>query len=404
MDEVLKRDQNHVTVLAGITDDSNQYITMLRVDPTTKRLKISATGGGTGTVTSITASTGILLTPNPITTTGTIGLSTALAPMATLAGNALKVLRVNAGETALEYATVGSGTVTSVSVVTANGVSGSVATATTTPAITITLGAITPTSVNGLTITANGTNTLNITAGKSLIVTQSLTLSGTDSTVMTFPTTSATIARTDAANTFVGASTASAWVLTSPTITTKISPTSDDGAPLGDTTHNFSDLFLASGAVINYANSNVVLTHTSGVLTLGTGNLIITTAGTASGSVVTTDGTQTQTNKRINPRVGTVADAATITPTGDASDLYTVTALAQAATIAAPSGTPVNGQKLIIRLLDNGTARALTWDGIYAVIGVTLPTTTVLSKYTYVGCIYNSASSKWDVVAVTTQA
>lgn len=41
----------------------------------------------------------------------------------------------------------GTGTVTTVSVVTANGVSGSVATATTTPAITLTLGAITPTSV-----------------------------------------------------------------------------------------------------------------------------------------------------------------------------------------------------------------------------------------------------------------
>jgi hypothetical protein len=41
----------------------------------------------------------------------------------------------------------GSGTVTSVSVTTANGVSGTVATATTTPAISLTLGAITPTSV-----------------------------------------------------------------------------------------------------------------------------------------------------------------------------------------------------------------------------------------------------------------
>lgn len=39
------------------------------------------------------------------------------------------------------------GTVTSVSVTTANGVSGSVATATTTPAITLTLGDITPDSV-----------------------------------------------------------------------------------------------------------------------------------------------------------------------------------------------------------------------------------------------------------------
>lgn len=48
-----------------------------------------------------------------------------------------------------------SGTVTSVSVTTANGVSGSVATATTTPAITLALGAITPSSVNGITHTAN---------------------------------------------------------------------------------------------------------------------------------------------------------------------------------------------------------------------------------------------------------
>ena len=42
----------------------------------------------------------------------------------------------------------GQGTVTTVSVVTANGVSGSVANPTTTPAITLTLGTITPTSIN----------------------------------------------------------------------------------------------------------------------------------------------------------------------------------------------------------------------------------------------------------------
>ena len=64
-------------------------------------------------------------------------------------------------------ATIGAGTgggsVTSVSVTTANGVSGSVATATTTPAITLTLGAITPSSVAsvGAVTGANlsGTNT-----------------------------------------------------------------------------------------------------------------------------------------------------------------------------------------------------------------------------------------------------
>src|ERR1700674_177692 len=53
----------------------------------------------------------------------------------------------------------GSGTVTSVSVTTANGVSGTVATPTTTPAISLTLGAITPSSAAigaGSAITSSG--------------------------------------------------------------------------------------------------------------------------------------------------------------------------------------------------------------------------------------------------------
>ena len=73
-------------------------------------------------------------------------------------------------------------------------------------------------------------------------------------------------------------------------------------------------------------------------------------------------------------------------------------------TIAAPSGTPTAGQKLILRFKDNGTGRSLTWNATYVAIGVTLPTTTVASKITYVGCIYNATDSQWDVVSVTTQA
>lgn len=69
-----------------------------------------------------------------------------------------KVLTSDASGNA-SWATLGSlgaGTVTSVSVVTNQGVSGSVATATTTPAITLSLGALTGvTSLNGLVVTAN---------------------------------------------------------------------------------------------------------------------------------------------------------------------------------------------------------------------------------------------------------
>jgi hypothetical protein len=122
---------------------------------------------------------------------------------------------------------------------------------------------------------------------------------------------------------------------------------------------------------------------------------------------VTTSTAQTLTNKRVTPRIGSVTSASTITPTGDSSDQYNVTALAVPASVAAPSGTPTDGQKLILRLEDDGTARALTWtttSGAYRAIGTTLPTTTVATKTTYVGCIYNATDVFWDVVAVTTQA
>jgi len=114
--------------------------------------------------------------------------------------------------------------------------------------------------------------------------------------------------------------------------------------------------------------------------------------------------TQTLTNKRLTPRIGTTASSATPTPDADANDQYNVTALAEAATFGAPSGTPVNGQKLIIRIKDNATARALSYNAIYRALGVTLPTTTVISKTIYLGMIYNEAASKWDVLAVGQEA
>lgn len=119
--------------------------------------------------------------------------------------------------------------------------------------------------------------------------------------------------------------------------------------------------------------------------------------------------TDTLTNKRITPRVTSITGSAggTITPTGDTADQYNITALGASATFAIPSGTPTDGQKLSIRIEDNGTGRALTWTtsaGGYRVIGTTLPTTTTASKTVYVGCVYNSADSFWDVLAVATQA
>ena len=68
------------------------------------------------------------------------------------------------------------------------------------------------------------------------------------------------------------------------------------------------------------------------------------------------------------------------------------------------SGTPVNGQKLIYRILDNGTARAITWGASFQSMGATLPTTTTISKVLTVGLIYDSVDSKWGCVAAPEEA
>lgn len=80
--------------------------------------------------------------------------------------------------------------------------------------ITPDIGIAVATSINKVAVTAPATGaTLTIADGKTLTANHSLTLAGTDSTTMTFPSTSATIARTDAAQTFTGSQTFSGPVI-----------------------------------------------------------------------------------------------------------------------------------------------------------------------------------------------
>lgn len=107
----------------------------------------------------------------------------------------------------------------------------------------------------------------------------------------------------------------------------------------------------------------------------------------------------TLTNKRITLRCQYYATHATPTPVGDNYDAVYITAQAGNAAFGAPTGTPTNFQRLIIRIKDNGTARLLTWNAIYrAGTDIALPTTTVLGKTIYLEFFYNTADSKWDLV------
>lgn len=115
-----------------------------------------------------------------------------------------------------------------------------------------------------------------------------------------------------------------------------------------------------------------------------------------------TSGTAAVATKWV-PRVGTTTSSAT--PSIDASlyEQYNITALGAAITSVTVTN-PAEGLKLTIRIKDNGTARAIALGASFRALGVTLPTTTVLSKTLYLGCIYNGAGTVWDVVAVAQEA
>lgn len=106
----------------------------------------------------------------------------------------------------------------------------------------------------------------------------------------------------------------------------------------------------------------------------------------------------------INPIVSSTASTATLTVDADSTDFAVITAQAEGLTIAAPTGSPVQGQKLIIRIKDDGSARSIAFNAIFTAIGVTLPTTTTVSKKLYIGCIYNDTDTKWDVIAIKEEA
>jgi hypothetical protein len=207
--------------------------------------------------------------------------------------------------------------------------------------------------------------------------------------------------------------------------TNSLSPAANDGIALGTTALMWSDLFLASGGVINFNNGNATLTHSTGLLTsnvplsLGTSNALTagtielgaasdTTLSRSAAGVLAVEGvvipsissTNTLTNKRVTPRVGTTTSSATPTINTDNVDYYSLTAQTVDITSFTTnlSGTPTDGQMLRISI--TGTAaRAITWGSSFEASTVALPTTTVTTNRLDVGFVWNAATSKWRCIA-----
>ena len=302
------------------------------------------------------------------------------------------VTATNSGDDVTVNVSAGTGTVTSVAATGGTGI-----------------------SITGSPITTTGTLNITNTAPDQTVA---LTQGGTTTITGTYP--NFTISSADQFQGTVTSVTGTSPVASSggatPVISMPAATTSVSGYLTSTDWTTFNG--KGSGTVTSVAATVPSFLSVAGSPITSSGTLAITLSGTAlpianggtgattlaGASIATYTGTATLTNKRIQPRITSTTSAATLTPSVATADVYAYTALATGLTINAPTGTPVNGEKLMFRLLDNGTSQTLTWDATYTGIGVTLPTATTISKTTYVGCIYNANNTRWDVIAVTTQA
>lgn len=109
---------------------------------------------------------------------------------------------------------------------------------------------------------------------------------------------------------------------------------------------------------------------------------------------------RTADNLRVKPRVSTTVSTATLSPDIDDYNYYRVTGQTVSIAVANPTGTPLEGEGLLIEI--TGTAaRAISWGTDYQAnsqYGLALPTTTVTTKTTFITFVWNSTLSKWVAV------
>jgi hypothetical protein len=415
---------------------------------------------GNGTVTSVTAGTG--LTGGTITTSGTIAIDSTVA---TLTGTQTLTNKSISGSTNT-LSNIGNASLANSSI-TINGTPVSLGGSVTTPQGTITSvtgtspiassGGTTPaisisqanTSTNGFLSSADW-NTFNSKGNgtvTSVTATSPVTSTGGATPIIAMPAATTSVngyltstdwttfnSKGNGTVTSVSVATANGFkgtvsnATTTPLIavaTSVVGLLKGDGNNVSAATSGTDYAPATSGTSIFYGNgsggfSNVTigtnLTFTGGILNAsggityptGTGIAVVsggtawgTTLTAPSGAIVGTSDTQTLTNKRVSPRVNTTTSSATPTINTDNTDQFGLTAQAVDITSFTTnlSGTPTDGQKLWIYIVGTA-ARAITWGASFEASTATLPTTTVSTDRLDVGFVWNVATSKWRCVAV----
>lgn len=202
--------------------------------------------------------------------------------------------------------------------------------------VTPVLGAATATSINKVALTAPASSaTLTIADGKTLTASNSITLAGTDSTTMTFPTTTATVARTDAAQTFTGIQTFNTAIASGSVAA--MTATVGGGVP---TPPNDATKYL------NGQGAFTVPAGGGGGLTIGTTTI---TSGTDGRLLWDSGGTTLQ--ETVGASYSSTTQTLTLTPTGNNSALVL-------------TGTSVTTSNPVLSMTQTWNAGAVTFTGI----------------------------------------
>ncbi len=149
------------------------------------------------------------------------------------------------------------------------------------------------------------------------------------------------------------------------------------------------------GTITGYAGRLYVSPLTvSGTIDMGANKIVNMAPGTLADDAVTlgqlSSTTVIITNTAVSINLGTALNIN-----------YSITALASAITFTT-NGTANDFDKLIVRIKDNGTARALTFNPTYfEAKGQALPTTTVAGKVITIGFIFDSVTGKQGCVSVS---
>ena len=331
-------------------------------------------------------------------------------------GNSGKVLSTNGSTTS--WVAAGVGSVTSVSVVSSGGVSGSVASSTTTPAISLTLGAITPSSVNSVVVSGTSTSTLAVTG------TSSISNANTgDQTTITGNAGTATALQTARAINGVNFDGTAAITVTAAGSTLSDTVTIAKGGTGQITAQAAINALLpsqagASGKNLQSDGTNVSFVADAG----GTVTSVAATAGTGisvSGSPITTSGTLTITNTAPDQTVAIAAGTGisvsgtypsfTVTNSSPSSGGTVTSVAATVPSVFSISGSPITGAGTLamtysgtaLPVLNGGTGVTTSTGTTNVVLSASPTITTPTLTLAGVG-IATSASTNLNILGSTT--